>query len=168
MKPAALWRDPLGWLAAALLLAVLGMGQLKPLFAALYPELERPMYEQDSFLALLLAHVALVLLASAIAALLGVGLGLLVTRTWGLAFRPRVESVVAVGRTFPPVARTKTETRRLDIPRGTKFAIFADTNWLTRLISVSTTNSQNGCAVRPFFAARILVLAISTLKIVPI
>ena len=104
MKPAALWRDPLVWLAAALVLAVLGMGQLKPLFAALYPELERPMYEQDSFLALLLAHVALVLLSSALAALLGVGLGLLVTRAWGLAFRPMVESVVAVGQTFPPVA----------------------------------------------------------------
>ena len=45
---------------ALLLLAVLGLARLKPVFAALFPELERPMYEQESFSSLMLAHIKLV------------------------------------------------------------------------------------------------------------
>ena len=41
-------------------LLALGMPLLKPLFAALFPALDRPLYEQDSFAALLGSHVAIV------------------------------------------------------------------------------------------------------------
>ena len=47
------WRDPLAWALAALAALTLGMPALKPLFAAAFPALDRPLYEQDSFAALL-------------------------------------------------------------------------------------------------------------------
>ena len=89
---------------ALLLLAVLGMAELKPVFAALFPELERPMYEQDSFSSLMLAHLSLVGLSSSLAILVGMGAGIFVTRSAGREFRPLVETLAAAGQTFPPVA----------------------------------------------------------------
>ena len=89
---------------ALLLLAVLGLAELKPLFAALFPELERPMYEQDSFSSLMLAHVMLVGWSSSLAILVGMGVGIFVTRSAGREFRPLVETLAAAGQTFPPVA----------------------------------------------------------------
>jgi len=98
------WRDPLPWALAALLALVWGMPALKPLFAAAFPALDRPLYEQDSFAALLLAHVWIVALSSGVAACVGVAAGILVTRPAGAEFRPMVETVVAIGQTVPPVA----------------------------------------------------------------
>ena len=89
---------------ALLLLAVLGLAELKPLFAALFPELERPMYEQDSFSSLMLAHVMLVGWSSSLAILVGMGSGIFVTRSAGREFKPLVETLAAAGQTFPPVA----------------------------------------------------------------
>ena len=96
--------DPLWWALAALVLLVFGMVRLKPLFAALFPALDRPVYEQDSFLALVLAHLGLVGVSSAVAVVLGVAAGVLVTRAAGREFRPLTETIVAMGQTFPPVA----------------------------------------------------------------
>ncbi|MBT9456828.1 MAG: ABC transporter permease [Burkholderiaceae bacterium] len=97
-------RDPLVWASAALALLTLGMAQTRPLFASWFPELDRPLYEQDSFAALLGAHVLIVALSSAAATLVGVGLGVAVTRPAGRLFRPLLERVAALGQTFPPVA----------------------------------------------------------------
>ena len=103
-KRKALLREPLPWLLAALVLLTLGMPLLKPLFAALFPALDRPLYEQDSFASLLLAHGAIVLASSLLSALVGVVAGIFVTRDAGREFRPLVETLVAVGQTVPPVA----------------------------------------------------------------
>ena len=103
-RRAAALRDPLGWALAALLLLALGMPWLKPLFAAAFPALDRPLYEQDTFAALLWSHVAIVALSSAAAVIVGVAAGLFVTRAAGREFRPLVETVVAIGQTVPPVA----------------------------------------------------------------
>ena len=100
----SLLRDPLPWALAALLLLTLGMAHLKPLFAALFPALDRPLYEQDSFLALLRSHVQIVALSSAAATLVGVAAGVFVTRALGREFRPLVETLVAIGQSVPPVA----------------------------------------------------------------
>ena len=100
----ALLRDPLPWSLAALLLLAFGMPQLKPLFAAAFPALDRPLYEQDSFAALLLAHVVIVAASSAAAALVGMAAGIFVTRAAGREFRSLVETGVAIGQTVPPVA----------------------------------------------------------------
>jgi osmoprotectant transport system permease protein len=99
-----LLRDPLPWLLVALLALVFGLPLAKPLFAALYPALDRPLYEQDSFAALLLSHVVIVTASSLLSLIVGVAAGIFVTRRAGLEFRPLVETVVAIGQTVPPVA----------------------------------------------------------------
>jgi osmoprotectant transport system permease protein len=99
-----LLRDPLLWAAAALLLLAAGMPWLKPVFAAAFPALDRPLYEQDSFVSLLVAHVAIVAASSTLSLLAGVAAGIFVTRPAGREFRPLVETLVAVGQTVPPVA----------------------------------------------------------------
>ncbi len=104
LRAGACLRDPLAWSLAALLLLALDMEAFKPLFAAAFPALARPMYEQESFGGLLLAHLALVAASSAAALLLGLAAGVAVTRPAGRAFRPLVETVVAIGQTVPPVA----------------------------------------------------------------
>jgi osmoprotectant transport system permease protein len=98
------WRDPLPWTLAGLLLLVIGMPHLKPLFAALYPALERPLYEQDTFIALLGSHVAIVAASSLVSLTVGLLIGVFATRSAGREFRPLLESVVAAGQTVPPVA----------------------------------------------------------------
>ena len=94
----------LWWVLALLVLLVFGMSWLKPLFAALFPQLERPVYAQDSFLSLMLAHLKIVGLSSAAAVAVGVSAGIFATRTAGREFRPLIETLVSIGQTFPPVA----------------------------------------------------------------
>jgi osmoprotectant transport system permease protein len=101
---ASLLRDPLPWLLAVLLLLVFGMPLLRPLFAAIFPALDRPLYEQDSFVALLGSHLAIVGASSALSLAVGVAAGVFVTRDAGREFRPLVETLVAIAQTIPPVA----------------------------------------------------------------
>ncbi|MBP2299391.1 osmoprotectant transport system permease protein [Azospirillum picis] len=103
--------SPRDWLTDRLMLGmvalvalVLGMPSLKPLFAALYPGLDRPLYEADSFVRLTLDHMALVGGSSLAAILIGTGAGIAVTRPWGREFRGLLETVATMGQTFPPVA----------------------------------------------------------------
>ena len=97
-------RDPLVWFTALLAFFVFGMNELRPIFAAAFPELDRPIFTQDTFLALTAAHLELVALSSAAAVVIGVGAAVFVTRPSGREFRPLVERTVAIGQTFPPVA----------------------------------------------------------------
>jgi len=83
---------------------VFGLPLSRPLFAAWFPQLERPFYEADSFPALVLAHVLLVGASSLIALVIGMAAGIFVTRRSGAEFRGLVETVTAMGQTFPPVA----------------------------------------------------------------
>lgn len=94
----------LWWVLALLLLLVFGISWLKPLFAYLFPQLQRPVYAQDSFLSLMLAHLKIVGLSSAAAVVIGVAGGVFATRAGGREFRPLIETLVSVGQTFPPVA----------------------------------------------------------------
>lgn len=100
----ALVRDPLTWALTALVALSIGMDALKPLFSAAFPALERPVYEQDSFMALLIAHTWIVAVSSGASIVVGVAAGIFVTRSSGSEFRSLVESIVAIGQTFPPVA----------------------------------------------------------------
>ena len=99
-----LLRDPLVWALAALVLLLLGLPYSAPLFAALFPQLDRPLYLQSSFVELALAHLGLVAASSAIAAAVGISIGIFVTRAAGREFRPLLDHIVAIGQTFPPVA----------------------------------------------------------------
>lgn len=99
-----LLRDPL----LCLIILFVGLLELLPhtsgLFSWLFPQLTRPLYQQDSFTSLALAHLTLVGISSVVAIVIGVGLGVLVTRPAGEEFRSLVETITAAGQTFPPVA----------------------------------------------------------------
>ncbi len=97
-------RDPLFWLIALFVALIFWLPYSQPLFAALFPQLPRPVYQQESFAALALADFWLVGISSLFAVIIGTGAGIAVTRPWGAGFRPLVETIAAVGQTFPPVA----------------------------------------------------------------
>ncbi|HCH40213.1 MAG TPA: osmoprotectant uptake system permease, partial [Enterobacter sp.] len=99
-----LLRDPLLWLVALFVALLFLMPYSAPLFSALFPELPRPVYQQESFVSLTLAHFWLVGISSIFAIVVGAGAGIAVTRPAGREFRPQVETIAAVGQTFPPVA----------------------------------------------------------------
>ncbi|MBN1088292.1 ABC transporter permease [Pantoea sp. 1B4] len=97
-------RDPLLWLVLFYGALLTLMPYSGPLFHRWFPELARPLYQQESFWQLTLAHLFLVITASLLAIVIGIGSGELVTRRAGRAFRPLMETIVAAGQTIPPVA----------------------------------------------------------------
>ncbi len=97
-------REPLWWLIALFIGLLAGLPYSAPLFSRLFPELPRPVYQQESFWALTLDHGWLVVASSLAATAIGLGAGVAVTRPAGGAFRPLVETIAAIGQTFPPVA----------------------------------------------------------------
>jgi osmoprotectant transport system permease protein len=104
MSERGLLHDRLAWTALVFVALVLFMPALRPVFSALFPALDRPVYLQDSFLSLTLDHIALVAASSLISAVVGIAAGIFVTRPSGAEFRGIVETIVTVGQTFPPVA----------------------------------------------------------------
>ena len=96
--------DPLPWLFALLLALIFGMTSLGGVFHWMFPQLSRPVYQQESFASLVAAHLMLVGISSLIAVVIGVAAGVGVTRPAGKEFRSLVETLVAMGQTFPPVA----------------------------------------------------------------
>lgn len=97
-------RDPLIWLILLFIALLLLMPYSGALFAGWFPDLARPLYQQESFIRLAVAHAELVLISSLIAVVIGTGAGIIVTRPAGREFRSVVETLVAAGQTFPPVA----------------------------------------------------------------
>lgn len=91
-------------LASVLVLLALFMTELEPVFHSLFATQERAMYRQESFINLLGAHVTLVLISSGSALAMALAAGIWVTRPAGQTYRSTVESLVAMGQTFPPVA----------------------------------------------------------------
>ena len=93
------------FLVAALLAAlVMLLPHSAPLFAWLFPQLERPVYLQEPFIWLLWQHIVLVGASSLFSVVLGTAIGVWVTRPAGRHFKPLVESVLAMSQAFPPVA----------------------------------------------------------------
>ncbi|MCG6657202.1 ABC transporter permease [Halomonas campisalis] len=94
---------PLLWLGL-LLAATLGMEQLEGVLRLIEPDSREVIYRRDTFLALLVQHVMVVLVASLLAVAIGVGAAIAVTRPAGRDFRPLVGQLASIGQTFPPVA----------------------------------------------------------------
>ncbi|HUZ91506.1 MAG TPA: ABC transporter permease [Methylocella sp.] len=97
-------RRPGLWLAFILIAAMFLMPKAAPLMRWLFPGDPRPIYTRASFFELTLAHVELVALSSLVAAAIGIGLGIFVTRASGREFAAMVSAIAAIGQTFPPVA----------------------------------------------------------------
>ena len=73
-------------------------------FAPLTHDGQPAIYTQNSLLNLTLSHIGLVLAATLVAALVAVGLAILVTRPSGAEFLPLSRMIANTGQTFPPVA----------------------------------------------------------------
>ncbi|MFP4536545.1 MAG: ABC transporter permease, partial [Spirochaetaceae bacterium] len=88
-----------------LLLLVLATPSLYlPLFGALFPGQEEILYARRSMVTLLGEHLLLVAVSSTTATILGVAVGLLVTRNRGKRFMPVVRDLSSLAQTIPPVA----------------------------------------------------------------
>lgn len=117
--------EPILWLTAAFAALLAGMPYLAPVFEAAFPRVSPPIYARDSFLSLWLSHAGLVAAASLGASVLGVGLGVFVTRPVGRDFRPIVNALATVGQTFPPAAVLALAVPALGFgPRPTIVALF--------------------------------------------
>jgi osmoprotectant transport system permease protein len=95
---------PALWLTFLLLVVVVLMPYSGPIFHAWFPNLPHPVYTRASFVELTLVHFELVAIASFGAAVVGIGLGIYVTRESCRDLAPFVGSLAAIGQTFPPVA----------------------------------------------------------------
>lgn len=70
----------------------------------LFPDESRLLYEQTSMLALIGEHLLMVAVAAVASTLIGVGLGVFVTRPAGAEFFDVVSDLANIGQTFPPIA----------------------------------------------------------------
>jgi len=71
---------------------------------ALFPEYREVLHPRGTLAQFTLEHIALVLVSSGLTVLIGVPLGIAVTRPWGAQFRSLVVAATDLGQTFPPVA----------------------------------------------------------------
>jgi osmoprotectant transport system permease protein len=92
------------WGLAAFFALLGSLSFSQPIFARMFPLLERPLYQQHTFLELVVAHLALIAASSFCASVIGIGAAIYVTRPSGQEFRRLVEILTAMGQTFPPVA----------------------------------------------------------------
>lgn len=103
MKRRNAWVVPA--LGLALYLAVAASPEvLAGVLKALFPSEARVLYPDATPLELVWQHVRLVGLSSLLSVLLGVGLGVFVTRPAGEQFAGVVSDLTNLGQTFPPVA----------------------------------------------------------------
>lgn len=97
-------RRPGLWLTLLLVSAIFLMPAAGPLMRALFPDVPRPVYTRASFFELTLAHAELVAISSLAAAVIGIGVGIFVTRESGREFSAMAGAIAAMAQTFPPVA----------------------------------------------------------------
>ncbi|MFC7553092.1 ABC transporter permease [Pseudoroseomonas wenyumeiae] len=90
--------------ALAFLLALWAAPHLGWLWGALFPEVQRPVWDQRNWFALLGSHLLLSLGAAAVAAALGLAGGILATRQSGRRLRPLLDALFSLAQAVPPIA----------------------------------------------------------------
>ena len=117
--------SPLSWMAALFFALLLGMPALAPLFAWAFPGVAPPVFDRSPYIALWLSHAGIVAAASAVAAVIGVGLAVFATRPAGQDFRPLIATLATIGQTFPPAAVLALAVPAIGFgPRPTLVALF--------------------------------------------
>jgi len=96
--------SPLFWVGLLFAALLLRMEALRPVLRWAFPGTSPIIYDRASFLELFLMHLGLVATASLAAALAGIALAIFVTRPAGSEFRTLIDTLAAIGQTFPPVA----------------------------------------------------------------
>lgn len=79
-------------------------GLWEAVLGALFPDESRLLYEGASMLELIAEHLAMVGIAAAVSTLVGISLGVFVTRPAGRDFFDVVSDLASFGQTFPPIA----------------------------------------------------------------
>jgi osmoprotectant transport system permease protein len=93
-----------GLLLGALLALCIADDGVAPALRALFPGDVRVVYTQSTMLQLLGAHAGMVAISSLLSVLVGVSLGVFVTRPLGADFYDVVADLASFGQTFPPIA----------------------------------------------------------------
>jgi osmoprotectant transport system permease protein len=91
-------------LLGALLALCIADDAVAPALHALFPSDARVVYTQATMLELLRAHAGMVAVSSLLSVLVGVSLGVFVTRPAGADFFDVVADLASFGQTFPPIA----------------------------------------------------------------
>ncbi len=95
---------PLIVVTVVFIVIVTDMDVMRILLGALFPGEKEVIYPRANLLVLLREHMLLVLLSSATATLVGVGVGILVTRPSGRDYLNLVNDMSSLAQTIPPVA----------------------------------------------------------------
>ena len=124
-RPWHLVTSPVLWVGLLFAALLLGMPRLAPAFHWAFPQVVPPVFDRGSFFSLWLSHAGLVLAASGMATVIGVGLAIFVTRPGGRDFRPIVSALATIGQTFPPAAVLALAVPAIGFgPRPTLVALF--------------------------------------------
>ena len=70
----------------------------------LFPDAAAHLYDRLTMAVLFHDHITLVIVSSVAATIVGVGLGIIATRSWGREFLPLMRNLSSLTQTFPPVA----------------------------------------------------------------
>lgn len=102
--PCVLVQSPFLYLSVLLAISPGVIMSSESIFRAIFPDLDRVIYQQTSLYDLLVSHSVLVAISTLLSILVGVAFGILATRPASAQFRPLIEMIAAIGQTFPPVA----------------------------------------------------------------
>lgn len=94
----------LGLLTAGFIVLVAMQGWWEGALGFLFPNESPVLYPTSTLLVLVWEHVQLVAISSGLTILIGVPLGIWVTRPSGRDFLPIVTDLTSIGQTFPPIA----------------------------------------------------------------
>jgi len=95
---------PLIVVTVVFLVIVIDMDVMRILLTALFPGEKEVIYPRANLLVLLEEHMLLVLLSSFAATVIGVGVGILVTRPAGRDYLNLVNDISSLAQTIPPIA----------------------------------------------------------------
>jgi len=94
----------LGMASAAFIALIASMGLWEASLRFLFPQESQVLHPRANLLTLVVEHLGLVGISSSLTILIGVPLGVWVTRPSGRNFLPIVTDLTSFGQTFPPVA----------------------------------------------------------------
>jgi osmoprotectant transport system permease protein len=94
----------LGVFSVLFILLIYNIGWWQTFLRYLFPQYKEVIYPVASLPNLVGEHMQLVAISSGLTALIGIPLGIWVTRRSGNAFLPIVNDLISFGQTFPPVA----------------------------------------------------------------
>ncbi|HAA86154.1 MAG TPA: ABC transporter [Kosmotogaceae bacterium] len=97
------------WIALAIfaglfVVLISSTGFWERFLSMLFPDLRRVLHPRGSLLQLVGEHLWLVFVSSGLATVIGVLVGVIVTRPFGREYLPLASSISSLGQTFPPVA----------------------------------------------------------------